>query len=91
MCMRTRLKTWKRVHSYESCYRRITKENWEFVKREAQHQVKTNNVKKWSEWNTYPARVIFDQFHRSRLISVTFDQFYSDDFFDIVETNENGF
>ena len=73
---------------YESNYRRVTSQNWEFVKREAKHHIECFPMGIVVHGMNYPCKVLFDQFHNDRPIEVTFDQCLIDDSISVCELNE---
>ena len=88
-CIKTQTKKWTHHFTYESCYRKVTSHNWEYIKREAKSEIeKHHDSHKVCDLFKYPCKVIFQQRHNGHPIHVTFDECVIDNEGGVCEINE---
>ena len=92
-----KVKRWAHSGTYDSCYRKITSRNWEYVKREAKNQAgflmyekEGEVIDDYSDWaSAFPCKITFEQFHNGRPVHIVLEESLVDGEYEIIEIAEH--
>lgn len=88
-CVKTKTNKWTCQFAYESCYRKVTSTNWEYVKREAILKLdRYRETQNACVLVQYPCKVILQQKHKGRPIQMTLQECLIDNEKAIFEIDE---